>query len=166
MAEHDKEVVSMRVRVGDAELEVSGRQEFVEKKINDFLREQRELQAHQASGLAKTLGAHETLPSGVQTKGMSIGQFFRKSPPKNDVDRVLMAGYFLEKFEGMDSFTTAEIADTIRKSKNNPPGNPSDTIAKNIKKGLMMSAGDKDGKRAFVLTTDGEEAVTVTLNQA
>jgi len=166
MAEQDKEPVSMRVRLGNAELEVSGPREFVEKKISDFLKEQREIQAHQGGPHAIPPGALGAQGSGAQAKGVSIAQFFKKASPKSDVDRALMAGYFLEKHVGADSFSTGEIVQTIRRAKVKPPVNPSDSIAKNIKKGLMMSAGDKEGKRAFVLTTDGEEAVTGALNQA
>jgi len=75
------------------------------------------------------------------------------------VDRVLAAGYYLENNEGQDTFTTAEVVATMRKAKYNPPRNPSDALGKNIKKGLVMPSGDKDGKIAYVLTSDGEEVI-------
>lgn len=78
---------------------------------------------------------------------------------KSDVGRVLIAGYYLEIVQEMQSFTALEIKDAIRGAKVSPPSNSSDAIAKNIKKGLMMQAGDKDGKMAYVLTTDGTEFV-------
>ena len=150
--------VSMRVRIGDNELEVTGPESFVESKINEFVKGQKERSeripsAHRASPDAGSAIA------GVSGKKMSIAQFFKSASPKSDVDRTLVAGYYLEKYENAESFTAAEIRETIRKAKINPPKNTSDTIARNIRKGLMMSAGDKEGKMAFVLTTDGEDGV-------
>jgi len=79
---------------------------------------------------------------------------------KTDVDRTLAAGYFLEKHKGYENFTASEVSGTIRvDAKRTPPRNPHDMINSNIRKGLIMSAGDKDGKRAFVLTSDGEDAI-------
>jgi len=97
---------------------------------------------------------------------MSAAQFFKKVNPRTGVDRVLAAGYYLEIFLGMENFTSAEIRDTIHKeAKTQPPKNPNDLINSNIKKGYMMSAGDKDGKMAFVLTSDGEDTIKVLLDQ-
>jgi hypothetical protein len=41
MAKEIKSVVTMRVRIGDSELEVSGRKDFVEEKIEQFLKKSR-----------------------------------------------------------------------------------------------------------------------------
>jgi hypothetical protein len=151
--------------MGDAELEVSGPQGFVESKISEFLESQ-----SRSPFLGKAIGDHvarqpavaERRPSGKQT---SVAQFFRKVAPKTDIDRVLIAGYFLEHFRNTEKFTAAEVRDTIREAKIPPPSNPSDAVAKNIKKGFMMPAGDKDGKLSYVLTSDGEENVKESLNE-
>jgi predicted metal-dependent hydrolase len=49
MAKESKSAVTMRVRVGDSELEVSGPKEFVEEKIDEFLKKSRQaiVSAHQ-----------------------------------------------------------------------------------------------------------------------
>jgi hypothetical protein len=153
--------VTMRVRVGENELEVTGPSDYVEKKIAEFLERQKSIPvARTAKGPTQPIA--QTFPK--STKVMSTAQFFRKVAPKSDVDRVLAAGYFLEKFKNEENFAAAEAAKTIRDSKTPPPKNPNDAVNKNIKKGYMMAAGDKDGKMAFVLTTDGEEAIEVLLN--
>lgn len=155
--------VTMRVRIADAELEVTGPQQFVDEKIAAFLKEQRDSRPpHQTATPPASVGVS---PSPViQGKGLSAAQFFKKVRSKSDVERVLVAGYFLEKHNGADSFTTAEISEAIRQAKINPPSNTADAVSKNIKKGLMMSAGDKEGRKAYVLTSDGEEAVATVLN--
>jgi len=166
MPEEKQVNVTMRVRIADAELEVTGPKNFVEEKIAAFVKTQRDTRPqHQGTNPTSSGPMGGQVAQASLAKGLSAAQFFKKATLKSDVDRVLMAGYFLEKHNGADSFTTAEITDTIRQAKIKPPANPSDSVAKNIKKGLMMSAGDKEGKKAFVLTSDGEEVVSAALRQ-
>ena len=75
----------------------------------------------------------------------------------------MVAGYYLETIKQQESFTTSDIVETIRAAKVPPPTNPSDCVARNIKKGTMMPSGDKEGRMAFVLTTDGVESVDAAL---
>ena len=161
MAKKGLSNVTMRVRVGDTEVEVSGPSDYVEKKIQEFLKKASGSGAPtplpQAGSLAETQSETK--------KRLSAAQFFKRSNPKTDVDRVLAAAYFLEKNEGHENFTSAEIRDLIQKAKWPPPTNANDAINKNIKKGLLMSAGDRDKKMAFVLTSDGEEFVEEMVTQ-
>jgi len=155
--------VTMRVKVGDSEIEITGPSDFVERKIAEFVEKQRQLPSS-AVGMSKP-GAEGVVPSSATgSKALSVAQFFKKVSPKSDVDRGLAAGYYLERFRSAQSFTSTEIAEMIRSAKITPPKNTSDVIAKNIKKGTMMPSGDKEGRMAFVLTTDGEEAIEVALN--
>ena len=155
--------VTMRVRVGDNEVEVTGPVAFVEKKIAEFLaRQEGARPATSPSAPTRGSGSREVSPA--RKKATSVAQFFRNVGARTDIDRVLAAGYFMETYKEQESFTAAEVRETIRAAKISPPGNPSDAIAKNIKKGYMMGAGDKDGKKAFVLTTDGEDAIRDALN--
>lgn len=160
MAKKEVASVTMRVRVGEGELEVTGPSDFVEKKIAEFLEQQKSIPAASAAKSLPYVG--QTSPKSV--KGISLAQFFKKAAPKSDVVRILAAGYFLEKYKNEEKFTAAEVAQTIRSSKTPPPKNSSDCVSKNIRKGYMMASGDKEGKMAFVLTTDGEEAIEALLN--
>ena len=151
--------VTMRVKIGDAELEVSGPQKFVEEKVAEFVTAQGG--KRERTGLVtSTLEPAAHAPG---HKGVTLAQLLKKAPVKSDVDRVLVAGYYLETTQGLQTFTAAEIKDAMRAAKTSPPSNPSDVIAKNIKKGLMMQAGDKDGRMAYVLTTQGEDFVAEQL---
>ncbi len=161
MAKKKMASVTMRVRVGEYELEVTGPSDFVESKIEDFLKRQKSIPVIDTEKSSPHL-THQVAPKG--TKEMSVAQFIKKVAPKSDVDRVLAAGYFLEKFKNEEKFTAAEASRIIRDAKTQPPINPNDSVNKNIKKGYVMAAGDKDGKMAFVLTTDGEEAIESLLN--
>lgn len=162
MAEKEQTSVTMRVRIGDNELEVTGPIDFVEKKIAEFREQQK---ATQSVGSEKGQLHPSTQISPKSAKGISMAGFFKKVSPKNDPDSVLAAGYFLEKFKNEEKFTASDAANIIKKeAKRQPPKNPNEAVNKNIRKGLMMAAGDKDGKMAFVLTSDGEEAIETQLN--
>lgn len=150
----------MRVRIGDAEIEVTGPRAFVEKKITDFIK-----QTSTAVQPPYQTPAQPTAPAAKTAKTLSPAQFFNKCNPRSDVDRALLAGYFLEKMRNQENFTAAEVRDLIKSAKRQPPTNPSDTINKNIKKGLIMAGGDRENKMAFVLTSDGETAVEEMLSQ-
>lgn len=151
--------VTMRVRVGESEFEVTGPSDYVEKKISEFLGQQKQTSAPFSASKSTTLPS-----TSDSTKAMSIAQFFKKMSPKSDVERVLAAGYFLEKFKNQDSFTAAEVSATIRSAKIPPPKNTNHSVNNNIKKGHIMPSGDKEGKMSFVLTSDGEEAITELLH--
>lgn len=160
MAEKEQPSVTMRVRIGDHELEVTGPIDFVEQKITEFREQQKTI---------PLLSPAPTHPhpqiSHKSAKGMSVAQFFKKILPQTHAARFLAAGYYLEKIENMEKFTVAELSGIITSgAKTQLPQNPNDVVNGNIKKGLMMAAGDKDGKMAFVLTSDGEEAIEALLN--
>lgn len=161
MAKSNPKIVTMRVRIGENELEVTGPSDYVDEKIDEFLKLQKPVES---------IGSHSTaLPdvgqqASTRGKQLSISEFIRKISPKTDVDRVLATGFFLENFRGEDKFTASEVTELIKESKNTPPKNSNETINKNIRKGFMMAAGDKDGKISFVLTSDGEDIINDILS--
>jgi predicted metal-dependent hydrolase len=118
MAKESKSAVTMRVRVGDSELEVSGPKEFVEEKIDEFLKKSRQaiVSAHQRTTFPP--------PSAETTvRKMSLAQFFKKTSPRTDNDRVLLAAYFREKMQNAENSTAGEIRDILREAKRPPPKN-------------------------------------------
>jgi len=143
----------MRVRIGEAEIEVTGPAAYVEEKVQEFVLE-RAAAVTRPPETTSSQASEDGTPKG---KALSPGEVFKKLSPQTDVDRVLVGAYYLEKVRSQESFTVAEVSAVLKEAKRRPPTNPSDALAKNIKKGLVMAAGDKEGKRAYVLTTDGEE---------
>lgn len=164
MAEKRAHNVTMRIRVGESELEVTGPSKFVEKKIAEFI------EINKTAPLARPTVASSgpqapTEQSVMARKAMSPAQFFRKAGARTNVDRTLLAGSYLETSKGLESFTAGEATGIIRDAKIAPPKNTNDLINANIRKGFMMAAGDRDGRRAFVLTSDGEDAVRAMLTE-
>jgi hypothetical protein len=164
MPENEAPDVTMRIRIGDSELEVTGPKEFVEAKIAAFIELNRQSPLPSGRpGVGATPLPDERHDDAC--KPLSVAQVFKKANAHTDVDRALLAGHYLEYHAKQESFTAGDVKGTIRAAKVSPPGNPNAAIDKNIKKGLMMAAGDRDGKRAFVLTTDGEDAVRAMLQE-
>lgn len=151
MKHEEPKSVTMRVRVGDSEIEVTGPPSYVEKKIEQFLKEQPKKNDEPSPSKPATANS-----SG---KSLSPAQFFKSCNPKTDNDRTLLGAYFLEKYRNAQSSTAADIREVIREAKVPPPRNPNDSINQNIRKGLLMTGGDKDNKMAFVVTSDGEATI-------
>lgn len=143
--------ITMRVRVGDSEIEITGPSDYVERKIAEFLKAR-----PKPSGDGP---AAERSSSTRQGRQLSPAQFFKQCNPRTDNDRTLLAAFFLEKYRNEQSSTAADIREVIREAKVPPPRNPSDSINQNIRKGLLMTAGEKENRMAFVVTSDGEAAV-------
>jgi len=94
------------------------------------------------------------------TKKLSIREIFISKKPKTDVDKTLLVGYYLEIFQDYTSFNISDIEVGFRSAKEPPPGNISDVVNKNIRKGFIMSAEEKkDNKQAWVLTNLGIQYV-------
>jgi hypothetical protein len=152
----DHTAVTMRVRVGDAEIEVTGPPDFVKGEINEFLQR---APATSGASASTTRMASQSALSEPKQKTKSPAQFFKLCNARSDVDRTLVGAYFLEKYRNAQNASAGEIRDVIREAKVPPPRNVNDSVNQNIRKGLLMSAGDRENKMVFVLTSDGEIAV-------
>lgn len=161
MPKDTSKTVTIRVRIADSEIEVTGPPDFVERKVREFLDQA------PSPGRAPPSGqASRPRQLGISLKGSSPAQFLRKLNPKSDVDAVLGAGFFLERARNQDNFTAREVRTLLAEAKRRPPKNPNDAINSNIKKGLIMSAGNRENKIAFVLTSDGEEQIEEALSES
>lgn len=160
MAKAETARVTVRLRIGESEIEITGSQKYVDKKIAEFIKQP----PTQAVKLMSDDAPPQTKASQA-TKQLSVAQFFKKVSPKSAVDQVLSAGFYLETHQAQENFTASEVSVVIKNAKIRPPKNPNDAINNNIKKGLIMSAGNRDSKIAFVLTSDGEEEIRDRLGQ-
>lgn len=145
--------VTVRVRVGDSEVQITGPSDYVDKKVAEFLE-------RASNTFVKTQVKNPAFPPpDPTTKLISAAQFFRLCNPQSDNDRTLVAAYFLEKYKSFASFTAGEIRETIREAKVPPPSNTNDAVNQNIRKGFLMATENKGNKMAFVVTSDGEASV-------
>lgn len=93
-------------------------------------------------------------------KKQSIKEFALSKSPKDDTQKVLLVGYYLEKNERFSSFNVKDLEDGFQNSKEKAPGNINDRVNSLIRQGFMMKAkGKKDNKAAWALTNSGERFV-------
>lgn len=102
----------------------------------------------------------EAHPANQQSKRLSIREFLISKGPKTDLDRALLIGYYLENFGNKAPFNLNDLREAFAGAKEPLPSNLSDTVNKNIQKGLVMEVpGRKDGFKSWVLTNSGEAKV-------
>jgi hypothetical protein len=144
--------VTLKLSIGNLSIEVSGPQEYADKKLEELVG--RYLSSSVKPQLEQSSRALETAPG----KKMSPAEFVKKAGHSNQTDRAMLLGYYMEKMDSQSNFTTGDIA-ALGKTTKYPFTNVSDSVARLVARGLMMSAGDKDGARAYALTASGEEYV-------
>lgn len=70
----------------------------------------------------------------------------------------MAAAYYLYKYNILDSFTSKDIVDLLIKSHIKRPGNISQSITQNIKKGLISQIqSDESALKAYQVLTDAED---------
>lgn len=124
----------------------------------EFSKIKRKLEEHEKriSKLEKLL---QTKPE-VSKKKISIKEFILQKQPKNDVQRALAIGYYLENYQGFSCFNFRDVRHGFRRARERVPTNVADKIQQNIAKGHMMEANEeKDGLKAYVLTNNGARFV-------
>lgn len=96
----------------------------------------------------------------IGKKQLSIKEFLLSKKPKDDVQRTLVIGYYLEKHKNMSSLNAKDIEDGFREAKEKIPDNINYKVIQNIKNGYMMEAKEKkDNLKAWALTSTGERFV-------
>jgi len=93
-------------------------------------------------------------------KKSSAKEFLQTKQLSTDTKKVLSLGYFLEYMEGMESFNVSDLEAAFRSAKERLPTNMNDAVNKNIARGFLMEAAEKkDSRKAWCLTSTGEQFV-------
>ena len=118
----------------------------------------KKLEGHEER-ISKLESLSQTKPETVKKK-ISIKEFILSKKPKNDVQRTLAVGYFLEKYENISPFNVKDLERDWKAAREKVPKNIGDKVQKNIKKGHMMeSKEEKDNLRTWILTNSGEKYI-------
>ncbi len=150
--------VTVKLAIGNFSVEVTGESSYVDKKVDELVN--RFLSSRKPSGSEPA--SITSVPLETGGKKTSPAEFLKQSSAKNQMDRALLLGYYLENSAGVSNFTSTELAQ-LGKDAKQPFTNASDALAKLTARGLMMSAGDKEGQRAYALTASGETYVETLL---
>jgi len=103
----------------------------------------------------------------IATAKHSIKDFLQSKKPKDDLQKTLVIGYYLEKYKGLSPFTVKDIENGFMEAREFTPQNINDKVNKNIEKKYMMQAKEKkDKKMAWVLTALGQKYIESDLQEA
>jgi len=98
--------------------------------------------------------------SEVVKKEISMKKFILLKKPRDNVQKTLTIGYYLEKYEGLLSFNVKDLESGFRDAKEQVPKNINLYVTLNVSKGHMMEAKErKDNLKAWALTNSGEKYV-------
>lgn len=145
--------VTIKLTIGSFSVEITAPRQYAESKLEELVGKYLTSSTRSA--------APESLPrAALEQKGKKLSppEFLKKLKGANQTDRAIALGYYLEHMESQSNFSTTELRDLARAAKN-PFTNVSDSVARLVARGLMMSAGEKDGQRAYALTASGEEYI-------
>lgn len=132
-----------------------GRKTRLEKRIAEL---KEKLEEHERR-IAKLENLFVSKPMTVEKK-LSIREYLKSKNPKDDLQKTLAVGHYIEKYERMSSFNTKDLEKSFYDAKEKVPGNINDAVNKNIQKGYMMEAKEKKDKlKAWNLTNTGENFI-------
>ncbi len=118
----------------------------------------KKLEGHEER-ISKLESLSQTKPEAVKKK-MSIKEFILSKKPKNDVQKTLTVGYYLEKYENFLFFSVKDLKSNFITAREKVPKNIGDKVQLNIKKGHMMEVEEKkDNFKAWSLTNSGEKYI-------
>ncbi len=89
---------------------------------------------------------------------ISIGEYLIENDLKTHTDIVLAMAYFLLKNRNQVEFTSADL-NALYEEARHPKTNINLAIISNIKKGLMVERGKKEGYKLFSISMTGERYV-------
>jgi len=88
-------------------------------------------------------------------KDLSLQEFINQVAPSSGPEYVVTIGYFLEKYQQVPGFTSAQVKTEFQRAKFQHP-NPTDALLKARGAGRVMEGPEKG---TFVLTRTGEQWV-------
>jgi hypothetical protein len=145
----------IKVRVGNAEIELEGDAKFIESQLAKFYDKVR---AHSAVHAPIATGATESVQSRViaatPTKELAPAEFIRRAAPKGGTEQLLALAHYLERNRGAKDFSQQEIKGLCGEAKLKDLHPQYFTLA--VQQGLLRAAG----KRRYALTLTGEDAVS------
>lgn len=148
----------MKVKLGQNEIEIEGDKDWVDTKLSEFKtllvtqRDTSPLRQKSESDSTPDVSEKSNLPA-------TLAQFYReKGEPKLHRAKVLIFSYWLTKIEGMSSYNISDISKCYSALRKPKPKNITDTMNK-LPTDYMMIAPDKNEKKAWTISPDGEKYV-------
>jgi hypothetical protein len=122
-------------------------------------------------GAVPTAARHGAASSVVSSASAAVGkpysaaEYFSRSDTYTEVEKVVVAGSFLEKHQALADYTIEDIRGCLTSAKVSLPANLSLAIFKGAKKGLLMEVpGGRGGKKVWALTQTGERWISEVIH--
>ena len=120
----------------------------------------------QSAGVANRVSSPSQPPTPPQvTAGENQGiytppEIFADTHWKTDLDKVVLAGFYLENCESMDRFNINDLRSCLVRAKVQIPKNISLPVLQSVRRGWMMEVPEaKDNVKAYVLTQTGARRI-------
>jgi hypothetical protein len=98
--------------------------------------------------------------SAIPQKPYSAAELFAIKKWSSEVDKVMLAAYFLETYSHSQNYTVAELRDLLLTAKVGAPKNINLAILQAVQRGWMMELKPTDGgRKAWALTQTGLKQV-------
>ncbi len=140
----------IRIKVGEVEVEYEGAEAFLNKKLPELIGQLSKLAEH-VPAAPSSGGQRHHPPRG--TAGTLSSFLEAKSAKTNQLKRFLATSEWLH-LRGTNRLKVGDIAKALKDNNQSRLSNPSDCLAKNVRKGHC----EKDGREFFV-TDDGRSAL-------
>lgn len=144
----------IKIKNGNIEIEVQGDKVWVEAKFKEL---SEEIQS------TKPIGPTPPIPTPIKLPNSLQGLFRKAKEPRKFSDQVLLFTYWLSKTKNMDTVNTTDMNGCFDKAKLKKPANMTDIMRK-IDDNYFLEAAEKDGKKAYKLSLDGEKYVEKMLS--
>ena len=139
-----------RVKVGDLEVDFEGSESFLDKKLPQFISQLSKFSLH--TGGASRPGGGDTKRGGEESG--SLATFLQKhGGGKSQEHRFLVTAQWLH-LRGSQTLKTSDVSKALRDNHQSRLGNPSDSLNKNVRKGLCEKTPE-----GFFVTEEGKKAV-------
>ena len=103
---------------------------------------------------------------GILHEKEDLVHFIRRKSPGTHNEKILVFGYFLEKFKGLPAFNASDIREAYNESRTGQPANVNDLLYKLQGEGLLIASDALEGMKAFRLSLSGLDRVEKLHNQA
>lgn len=96
------------------------------------------------------------LASSGQRSYSSVASFLNEKKFSTDVELVMGVGYYIECIENKGVFTSKDIENKLTEARKGKPGNISQMLTQNIKKGFLSECAEKkDNLKAYSILDEG-----------
>ena len=157
---------SIKVRVGNAEIEVSAPdRDFVLNESKHLIEEFRlNAVAPHSTAVEIVQGEVMTLPAmseGRAVKPQTLGEFFKQFVGlQTNLDKILVFGYWCEIKQSQPHFTSEDILAKYKEAREMPPANIGRDLRSLVSKGFLLPPGKSDdGMPTYALSNSGIKEV-------